>query len=51
MPSVQGKIENLDLDISTSLVNDKVELLVELEKEDLAGMQFVIQFDDAIFRI
>ena len=48
MPSVQGKIENLDLDISTSLVNDKVELLVELEKEDLAGMQFVIQFDDAI---
>ena len=48
MPSVQGKIENLDLDISTSLVNDKVELLVELEKEDLAGMQFVIQFDDTI---
>ena len=48
MPSVQGKIENLDLDISTSLVNDKVELLVELEKDYLAGMQFVIQFDDTI---
>jgi len=48
MPIVQGKIENLDLDISTSLVNDKVELLVELEKDYLAGMQFVIQFDDTI---
>jgi len=48
MPSVQGKIENLDLDISTSLVNDKVELLVELEKDYLAGMQFVVQFDDTI---
>ena len=48
MPSVQGKIENLDLDILTSLVNDKVELLVELEKDYLAGMQFVIQFDDTI---
>jgi hypothetical protein len=47
-PLVQGAVENLDLDISTSLVNDKVELIVELEKEDLAGMQFVIQFDDAL---
>ena len=47
-PLVQGTVENLDLDISTSLVNDKVELIVELEKEDLAGMQFVIQFDDAL---
>lgn len=48
IPSVQGKIENLDLDISTSLVNDKVELLVELEKDYLAGMQFIIQFDNTI---
>ena len=46
--TVQGASENLDLDISTSLVNDKVELTVNLEKEDLAGMQFVIQFDDAL---
>ena len=45
---VQNSSENLNLDISTSLVNDKVELVVELEKEDLAGMQFVIQFDDAL---
>jgi len=46
--TVQGASENLDLDISTSLVDDKVELTVNLEKEDLAGMQFVIQFDDAL---
>ena len=45
---VQSPSENLNLDISTSLVNDKVELIVELEKEDLAGMQFVIQFDDTL---
>jgi hypothetical protein len=45
---VQSSSENLNLDISTSLVNDKVELIVELEKEDLAGMQFVIQFDDTL---
>lgn len=45
---VQNSSENLNLDISTSLVNDKVELIVELEKEDLAGMQFVIQFDDTL---
>ena len=45
---VQNSSENLDLDISTSLVNDKVELVVELEKDDLAGMQFVIQFDDSL---
>jgi len=45
---VQSSSENLNLDISTSLVNDKVELIVELKKEDLAGMQFVIQFDDTL---
>jgi hypothetical protein len=45
---IQSSSENLNLDISTSLVNDKVELIVELEKEDLAGMQFVIQFDDTL---
>jgi hypothetical protein len=42
---VRDNTEDLDLDISTSLVDGKVEMVVNLEKQDLAGMQFIIQYD------
>ncbi len=45
---VRDNIENLDLDISTSLVNGKVEMIVNIEKEDIAGMQFIIEYDKSI---
>ena len=46
--TVRGAVEDLDLDISTSLVDGKVEMVVNLEKQDLAGMQFIIQYDKSI---
>ena len=45
---VRNNTENLDLDISTSLVNGKVEMIVNIEKEDIAGMQFIIEYDKSI---
>ena len=45
---VRGNTEDLDLDISTSLVNGKVEMIVNIEKEDIAGMQFIIEYDKSI---
>jgi len=46
--TVAGYAEDLDLDISTSLVNGKVEMIVNIEKEDIAGMQFIIEYDKSI---
>jgi len=46
--TVRGYVADLDLDISTSLVDGKVEMIVNLEKEDLAGMQFIIQYDKSM---
>lgn len=46
--AIAANAENLDLDITTELVNENVEMLVNLEKEDLAGMQFVVKYDPNI---
>lgn len=40
--------EDRDLDITSQLIDGKVVLEIKLEKEDLAGMQFNINFDQTI---
>jgi hypothetical protein len=40
--------ENYNLDVSTSLVDGKVVLEVNLDKDELAGIQFNIQYDPSV---
>lgn len=42
---IANNAEEYDLDIASSLVEGQVELVVNLSKGDLAGMQFILGFD------
>jgi hypothetical protein len=40
--------ENYNLDVSTSLIDGKVVMEVNLDKDELAGIQFNIQYDPSV---
>jgi len=46
--SLAMNAENYDLDIASSLVDGKVELIVNLTKNDLVGIQFILDYDKDI---
>lgn len=48
MAKTSARAEEYNLDISTQLVNGKVVMETILNKEELAGIQFIIQYDDDI---
>lgn len=46
--SIAANAENYDLDITSSLVDGKVELSINLTKADLVGIQFILDYDKDI---
>lgn len=41
------QVVNHDLDLTTALVNGKIEFTVNLDREDLSAIEFIVSYDDA----